>query len=150
MLLQKLKLLCFQPSFYLHLRWIPRFEQRLLYLHFMCDSFMDPTHSILCISSQQQNHLLVITLLFLLLGWPRFRSKQTSNKSSKTIGPPGKPEGNKTHKVYCAVSPEIVLWVTSMLKCLQSRNEWGSRIVFCYPHSFNISSIYIKYSIVLY
>jgi hypothetical protein len=29
-------------------------------------------------------------------------------KPSKTIGPPGKPEGNTTHRVHCAVSPEIV------------------------------------------
>jgi hypothetical protein len=32
-----------------------------------------------------------------------------SNKASKTIGPPGKPEGNTTHKMCCAVSPEIAL-----------------------------------------
>jgi hypothetical protein len=31
-----------------------------------------------------------------------------SKKSSKTIGPPGNPEGN-VHRVHCAVSPEIVL-----------------------------------------
>jgi hypothetical protein len=34
----------------------------------------------------------------------------------KTIGPPGKPEGNTTHIMYCTVSPEIVLWVTAMLR----------------------------------
>ena len=32
-----------------------------------------------------------------------------SNKASKTIGPPGKPEGNAVHRVHYAVSPEIVL-----------------------------------------
>jgi hypothetical protein len=37
-------------------------------------------------------------------------------KPSKTIGPPGKPEGNTTHRVHCAVSPEIALWVTAILK----------------------------------
>jgi hypothetical protein len=36
-------------------------------------------------------------------------SVQGSNKSSKTIGPPGKPEGNVAHRVHCSVSPEIVL-----------------------------------------
>jgi hypothetical protein len=35
---------------------------------------------------------------------------------SKTIGPPGKPEGNTTHRVHYAVSPEMDLWVTAMLK----------------------------------
>jgi hypothetical protein len=46
-------------------------------------------------------------------------------KPSKTIDPPSKPKGNTTHIVYCAVSPEIVLWETAMLRCLQSRKEWG-------------------------
>jgi hypothetical protein len=32
-----------------------------------------------------------------------------SKKASKTIGPPGKPEGNTTHKVHNVVSPEITL-----------------------------------------
>ena len=32
-----------------------------------------------------------------------------SNKASKTIGPPGKLEGNVTHIVHYAVSPKIVL-----------------------------------------
>jgi hypothetical protein len=50
-------------------------------------------------------------------------------KPSKTIGPPGKPEGNTTHRMYYVASPEIVLWVTAMLRCLQSRNEWGYGIV---------------------
>jgi hypothetical protein len=31
---------------------------------------------------------------------------------SKTISSPSKPEGNATHRVYYAVSPEITLWVT--------------------------------------
>jgi hypothetical protein len=47
---------------------------------------------------------------------------------SKTIGPPGKPEGNTTHRMCCAVSLEIVLGVTAMLICLQFRKEWGSVI----------------------
>jgi hypothetical protein len=38
-----------------------------------------------------------------------FMSVQVSNKASKTIGPPGKPEGNTAHRVHCVVSPEIVL-----------------------------------------
>jgi hypothetical protein len=40
---------------------------------------------------------------------PGFMSIWGSNKASKTIGPPGKPEGNTVHRVHCAVSPEIVL-----------------------------------------
>jgi hypothetical protein len=35
-------------------------------------------------------------------------------KPSKTIGPPGKPEGNTAHRVHNAVSPEIALWVTAI------------------------------------
>jgi hypothetical protein len=34
---------------------------------------------------------------------------QVSNKVSKTIGPPGKPKGNTTQRMRCAVSPEICL-----------------------------------------
>jgi hypothetical protein len=48
---------------------------------------------------------------------------------SKTIVPLGKPEGNTLHRVYYAVSPEIVLWVNTMLKCLQYGNEWGYGII---------------------
>jgi hypothetical protein len=51
-------------------------------------------------------------LLLLLLSEfidPGFMSIQVSNKASKTIGPPGKPEGNTTHRMHCAVSPEIAL-----------------------------------------
>jgi hypothetical protein len=40
---------------------------------------------------------------------PGFMSVRGSNKASKTIGPPGKPEGNTVHRVHCVVSPEIVL-----------------------------------------
>jgi hypothetical protein len=40
---------------------------------------------------------------------PGFKSIQGSNKASKTISPPGKPEGNATHRMCCAVSPEIAL-----------------------------------------
>jgi hypothetical protein len=36
-------------------------------------------------------------------------SVQVSNKASKTIDPPGKPEGNVAHRMRCAVSPEIAL-----------------------------------------
>jgi hypothetical protein len=71
-------------------------------------------------------------LLFLSTSWadPGSDLNRFPTKPSKTIGPPGKPEGNTTHRMYCAVSPEIVLWVTAMLKCLQSRKEWGYGIVF--------------------
>jgi hypothetical protein len=40
---------------------------------------------------------------------PGFMSVRVSNKASKTIGPPGKPEGNTTHRMRCTVSPEIAL-----------------------------------------
>jgi hypothetical protein len=39
---------------------------------------------------------------------PWFMSIRGSNKSSKTIGPPGNPKGNTVHMLYCAISPEIV------------------------------------------
>jgi hypothetical protein len=32
-----------------------------------------------------------------------------SNKASKTIDPPGKPEGNVVHRMHYVVSPKIVL-----------------------------------------
>jgi hypothetical protein len=59
-------------------------------------------------------------------------------KPSKTIGPPGKPEGNVVHRVHNAVSPEIALWVTAIPRCLQSRNEWGSGIVFFLLHALTL------------
>jgi hypothetical protein len=31
---------------------------------------------------------------------PGFMSVRVSNKASKTIGPPGKPEGNTTHRMH--------------------------------------------------
>jgi hypothetical protein len=48
---------------------------------------------------------------------------KTLTKPSKTIGPPGKPEGNTTHMMHCTVSPEIDIWVVAMLRFLQSRKE---------------------------
>jgi hypothetical protein len=36
-------------------------------------------------------------------------SVRVSNKASKTIDPPSKPEGNVVHRVHRAFSPEIVL-----------------------------------------
>jgi hypothetical protein len=51
-------------------------------------------------------------------------------KPSKTSDPSGKPKDNTTNRMYCVVSPEIVLWVTIMLRCLQSRKGWGSVIGF--------------------
>jgi hypothetical protein len=56
-------------------------------------------------------------------------------KPSKTIDNHGKPEGNTAHGVHCTVSPEIALWVTTMLKCLYPRNEWGSGNVFYLLHA---------------
>jgi hypothetical protein len=40
---------------------------------------------------------------------PWFMSVHVSNKASKTIDTPGNLEGNTTHKMRCAVSPEIAL-----------------------------------------
>jgi hypothetical protein len=40
---------------------------------------------------------------------PGFMSVRVYDKDFKTIGPPGKQEGNATHKMCCAVSPEIAL-----------------------------------------
>jgi hypothetical protein len=57
-------------------------------------------------------------------------------KPSKTIDPPGKPKGNTSHRVHCTVSPEIALWVTAILKFLQSMNDWGSGVVFYLLHAF--------------
>jgi hypothetical protein len=57
-------------------------------------------------------------------------------KTFKTIGPLGKPEGNITHIVQCAISLEIALWVVAMLKCLQSRNVWGYGSVLFLLHVF--------------
>jgi hypothetical protein len=31
------------------------------------------------------------------------------NKTPKSIDPPGKPEGNTTHRMHCTLSPKIVL-----------------------------------------
>jgi hypothetical protein len=68
-------------------------------------------------------------------------------KPSKTIAPPRKPKGNTIHRVHCAVSPEIVLWVAATLRCLQPRNEWGFRIESCDIYLYTITSIYAKYYI---
>jgi hypothetical protein len=40
---------------------------------------------------------------------PGLISTRVYNKTSKTIGPPGKPEGNTTHRMRYEVSPEIDL-----------------------------------------
>jgi hypothetical protein len=34
-------------------------------------------------------------------------------------------KANVAHRVHNAVSPEIALWGTAILRCLQSRKEWG-------------------------
>jgi hypothetical protein len=44
-----------------------------------------------------------------LISDPGFMSIWVSNKASKTIAPHGKPVGNTTHRMHCAVSPEIDL-----------------------------------------
>jgi hypothetical protein len=40
---------------------------------------------------------------------PRVHVFQVSSKACKTIGPPGESEGNTTHRMHCAVSPDIDL-----------------------------------------
>jgi len=89
-----------------------------LYLHSPHASSMDLIHSIPCKSNRKRNHLLVITLSIYFLAEPGSDMNRFPTKSSKTISPHGKPEGNTTHKMYYAVSPEMVLWVAAKLKCL--------------------------------
>jgi hypothetical protein len=110
-LLRKINFLCFQPYFDLHLSWIPWHEHSFLYLHSLHASSMDPVHSIPCSSSRKQNHLLVLFLSSTSWADPCSYLNRFPTKPFKTIGPPGKPEGNTTHRVHCTVSPEIILWV---------------------------------------
>jgi hypothetical protein len=65
-------------------------------------------------------------------------------KPSKTISPPGKPEGNAAHRVHRTVSPKIDLWVTAILRCLQSRNEWGYvECILSFLHALNLLLIQV-------
>jgi hypothetical protein len=59
-------------------------------------------------------------LLFLSTAWADtgLDLNKLPIKPSKTIDPLGKPEGNIAHRMYCVVSPEIVLWVNELLKLL--------------------------------
>jgi hypothetical protein len=72
-----------------------------------------------------------ITIFWLLISLPTYWAdpgldlNKLPTNPSKTIDPSGNPEGNTTHKVYCAVSLEIVLWVAAMLRCLQSSKDVG-------------------------
>jgi hypothetical protein len=70
-------------------------------------------------------------------------------KPSKTISPTSKPKGNTIHRVHCAVSPEIVLWVATMLRCLHPRNEWGFEITLCDLHLFTLTFIYTTHSVII-
>jgi hypothetical protein len=56
-------------------------------------------------------------------------------KPSKTIDPPGKLEGNTMLSAHNTIPLEIALWVTAMLKFLESRNEWGYGVVFYLLHA---------------
>jgi hypothetical protein len=142
-LLCKLKFLCFQPSFNLCLCWIPWPEHSFLYLDFSHASFTDLVHSIPCSSSRQQNHLLVINLSLSNWADPGSNLNKFPTKPSKTIIPPGKLEGNTVHKVHSTVSPKIVLWVTTNIKCLQSKKDWGYGIyLFFFRPSFDYSLYY--------
>jgi hypothetical protein len=60
---------------------------------------------------------------------------------SKTIDPSGRPKGNTTHRVYCAISHEITVWVAAILRCLQPRSEWISSVVL-----YNIYSFILTYN----
>jgi hypothetical protein len=83
----------------------------------------------------EKNHLLVLLSLATFLGLTQVQVYYGFQKKPfKTIGPSGKPEGNVVHRVHYVVSPEIVLLVDAMLKCLQPRNEWGSGIKLCDLH----------------
>jgi hypothetical protein len=129
-LLRKLKLLGFQLDFNIHLHWIPWSEHSFLYFHCHRDSFTDPTHLIPYSSSRQRNHLLVINLSSYFLDDLGSDLNKITTNPFKSIGPLGKPKSNTTHRMFYAVSPEIVLWVTAMLRCLQYKKQWGSRISF--------------------
>jgi hypothetical protein len=82
------------------------------------------------------------TMIFTLLPQidPGSDLRSFQQKPSKTIGPPRKPEGNAAHRVYCAVSPEIALWVAEILKCLQPGNEWRSVVILGDPYLFSLTS----------
>jgi hypothetical protein len=69
-------------------------------------------------------------------------------KPSKYIEPPGKPGGSIAHSVHCVVSLKIVLWVTTMLKCLHSKKEWGSGIVFHLLHGliWLFNQLFLRFS----
>jgi hypothetical protein len=64
-------------------------------------------------------------------------------QNPQTIGPPGKPEGNVVHRVHNAVSPEIALWGTAILRCLQSRKGLG--LYFDpFPHASTLLFIHLN------
>jgi hypothetical protein len=54
-------------------------------------------------------------------------SNRFPTKPSKLLALLVNQEGNAllAHRVHNAVSPEIDLWGTAILMCLQSRKEWG-------------------------
>jgi hypothetical protein len=65
------------------------------------------------VDDDEKKDAVVVGYLYILFDFvlsdPGFMFVRGSNKASKTIDPPGKPEGNAAHKVHCTVSPEIVL-----------------------------------------
>jgi hypothetical protein len=76
--------------------------------------------------SRQQNHLLVFYYLLFIYHYkftPVHNQEASQQNPLKTIDPPSYPEGNVEHRVHCAVSPEIALWVATILRCLQPGNE---------------------------
>jgi hypothetical protein len=92
-LLRKFKFLCPQPYFNILLCWIQWPKHSLLGFHPPCFCSTDPIHSILCSSNRKHNNFLVT--------WadPSSDLKYVYNKTLKTIGHPGKLEGNSMHRV---------------------------------------------------
>jgi hypothetical protein len=84
--------------------------------------------------NQQTEPFVGLNISFTSWSNPSLDLNRFPTKPFKTIGPRGKIEENTTHRVHCAVSLKTYLWVTAMLKCLQSRNGWGSGNVFYLPH----------------
>jgi hypothetical protein len=77
---------------------------------FLYSSLAQPissTQSSLVPTNGKWNHLLV-TILSILSEFidPGFMSVRVSNKASKTIGPPGKPEGNTTQNVLHSLTQD--------------------------------------------
>ena len=60
----------------------------------------------------------------------------------KTIDPSRISEGNAAHRMYCAVSLEIAIWVAAILRCFQPGNEWIYVVVSCNLYLFSLTFDY--------